>query len=326
MAAATLIALVALPDSRANRVSTLDLGEDGFRDLYIQHRDREHTKVTIGDRGETTLKRGELPSLAPEWTIRRVSRADESEPPYAWLARSQARGAVFFLPVTQVSDWIYPYLYGFVRQRRKGIELPPVEWANVFLDRVYQGLYLRVALPFDRTGRRRRELVLIRDEEMMRVDTWFEPPQERYAELFPDAELPELEPPAPALMWLSAFLSADESSVVLAASPPYEAKLMPLPIQTPSLYAAVHGRPPQFVTDTRVLRWDESWRPAVSESRFLRDVEMVDLSSGFEDYRASFVRALRAHGELHGNLEEVRAMLPHRQTSGSELGLSLANP
>ena len=63
-----------------------------------------------------------------------------AEAPHVWLARSEARGAVFFLPVTEVRDWIYPYLYGFVRERRKGLELPRVEWTNPFVDRLYQGL------------------------------------------------------------------------------------------------------------------------------------------------------------------------------------------
>lgn len=331
MVAATLVALVAMSNSSTIRISTLDLGEQGFRDVYIQHVDRDRTTVTIGDRGDTTLKRGELASSNPEWSFRRVDSRDDSAPPHTWLARSETRGAVFFLPVTEISDWVYPYIYGFVRERRKGIELPRVEWTNVFLDRVYQGHYLRVALPFDRTGTtenpiRRRELVFIRGEEIMRVDTWFEPIQERYGELFPDAELPALEAPNSGLMGLSALISSTESSILLAASPPYEAKLMPLPIAMPSLYAAVHGRAAEFATDARVIDWNESWRPAVSEAQFLREPEAADLESDFTEYRASFLQALRAHGELYDSVEQVHAMLADRQQSGAELGLNLENP
>ena len=101
---------------------------------------------------------------------------------------------------------------------------------------------------------------------------------------------------------------------------------MPLPIALPSLFQAVHGRPPSFATDTRVGRWDASWRPTVSDSSFLRDSEVPDLESDFEDYRDSFLRALQAHGALHDDLDELHAMLPLRQASGSELGLQLRTP
>jgi len=329
MMAAIVIAFLARPDSAANRVSTLDLTNAGFRDVYIQHVDGDRTEVTIGDRGQTTLKRGELPSTAPRWSF--VRTEENSEPPYTWLARSEARGSTFFVPVTRISDWSYPYLYRVVRQRRKGLELPRVEWVNVFLDRIYQGLYLRVALPYDRidadaTETRRRELLLIRGEEVMRVDTWFEPPDERYGELFSDEALPELEPPAPSLSWLSDRLLPDASTVLVAATSPYEAKLLPLPIPLETLYAEVHGRRPELATIERVSRWEESWRPAAPEAQLLRGSEIPELESEFESYRDSFLRALQAHGELYGNVGEILAMVPLRQKAGAEMGLNLENP
>lgn len=44
---ATALVVFVLPDSRANRVSTLDLEETGFDELYIQFLDSERTSASI---------------------------------------------------------------------------------------------------------------------------------------------------------------------------------------------------------------------------------------------------------------------------------------
>ena len=55
MAAAILVVFLALPDSAANRVSTLDLANGGFGDNYIQHIGGDRTQVTIGARARNRL-------------------------------------------------------------------------------------------------------------------------------------------------------------------------------------------------------------------------------------------------------------------------------
>ena len=76
-----------------------------------------------------------------------------------------------FVPVGEVSDWIYPFIYSFVRERRKGLELPRVEWTTLYVDRLYQGLFLLVKLPFDRPeAQPRRQLLAIESGLVTHID------------------------------------------------------------------------------------------------------------------------------------------------------------
>ena len=114
LAIATVLPVLVLPDSRASRVATLDLEETGFEERYIQFLDSARTRASIVARDLTTLTRGETVSDAPEWSVERLSND-------GWLARSPDAGVVFFVPVHEVSDWIQPFVYSFVRERRKGL-------------------------------------------------------------------------------------------------------------------------------------------------------------------------------------------------------------
>ena len=202
LAIATVLPVLVLPDSRASRVATLDLEETGFEERYIQFLDSARTRASIVARDLTTLTRGETVSDAPEWSVERLSND-------GWLARSPDAGVVFFVPVHEVSDWIQPFVYSFVRERRKGLELPRVEWTTLYVDRLYQGLFLRVRLPFDRPDADRRELLAVEFGRVTRIDTWFELPTS-------DLDLPadvEINPPHVSLVWLSALRS--ETSTLL---------------------------------------------------------------------------------------------------------------
>lgn len=314
LALATAMALIVFvrPDSRANRISTLDLEETGFEELYIQFLDSDRTRASIVSRGVTTIRRGEIPSYASEWSMERLGGD-------GWFARSPDEGVVFFIPVSEVSDWIYPFIYSFVRERRKGLELPPAEWTTLHVDRLYQGLFLRVKLPFDRPeAQTRRELVTVESNRLASVDTWFEP-----ATGVPDmpADL-EVDASHPSLSWLSS-LRSETASLFILSRRPLELTLMPLPVSLPTLFAAAYGVDPAFDEDEQAVRWNDSWRATVADTTYLGEAEMRSLTSEFDEYRALFLAALRIHGEFHGVEGELQASLPARQHSGLELDLAL---
>ncbi len=309
---ATALVVFVLPDSRANRLSTLDLEETGFDELYIQFLDSERTRASIVARSVTTVNRAEIPDLGPEWSIERLTGD-------GWLARSPDEGVAFFVPVGEVSDWIYPFIYSFVRERRRGLELPRVEWTTLYVDRLYQGLFLLVKLPFDRPeAQARRQLLAVESGRVTHIDTWFEQPT---GGLDIPSEL-DIDPAHGSLAWLSALRSETATSLILSRRP-LELALMPLPVSVPRLYAAAYGAEPTFREDERALRWNESWRAMVADTTFLAELELEILESEFGEYREVFLSALRIHGEFHGAAGELQASLPERQASGVDLGLSL---
>ena len=310
---ATALVVFILPDSRANRISRLDLEEAGFGELYIQFLNSERTRASlVVERGVTTVRRGELPSSEPEWSMERLSGG-------GWLARSPEEGVLFLIPVSEVSDWVYPFIYSFVRERRRGMELPRVEWTTLYVDRLYRGLFLRVKLPFDRPeSSDRRELLAVESSRVTHIDTWFEEPAIGLSAL---TEL-EIDPPHVSLAWLSA-LRSETATLLILSRRPLELELMPLPISVPGLFTAAYGTEPTVHEDEHALRWNESWRADLADTTSLAEQEVESLESEFEEYRALFLSALRIHGEFHGVADELQAYLPGRQSAGLGLGLAL---
>lgn len=301
------------PDSRANRLSTLDLEESGFTELYIQFLDSDRTRASIVSRAETTIRRGEIPALEPEWSMEML----EGD---GWFARSSEEGVAFFVPVNDVSDWIYPFIYSFLRERRKGLELPRVEWTALYVDRLYRGLFLLVKLPFDRADapQGRRELLAVQSGGVAQVDTWFDASTNDLDML---AGL-DIDPPHASVAWLSALRSETTTLLVLSRRP-LELALMPLPVSVASLYAEAYGGELVLAESEQASSWNESWRADLTESPFLDDQEREALDAEFEEYKSSFFSALRTHGDLHGVTSELLVSLPERQASGLDFGLAL---
>lgn len=313
LATATALVVFVVPDSGANRLSTLDVEDAGFDEQYLQFLDADRTRASIVDRGATTVRRGELPTSATEWSI------DPLRGDGGWLARSPDEGVQFFVPVSEVPDWTYPLIYSFVRERRRGLELPATEWTALYVDRLYQGLFLRVTLPFDRAeAPARRELLTVQADRMASVDTWFEPTSG--GDDVP-SEL-DVEYAHGSLAWL-ASLSSDTTSQFILSRAPLEVTLMPLPVPVPTLFTAAYGAGPSFRADENASRWNQDWRAALPDTTYLAEVELEDLESAFAEYRDVFLTALRVHEEFHGIAGELQASLPSRQGAGLALGLTL---
>jgi len=108
-------------------------------------------RCRVVDRRDATMRRYDSRRPGRNRDCLRLPGRNGDAQAHTWLVRSKRKGegTAFFVPVQDVRDWTYPFLYGFVRDSRGEIDLPKVEWTQLFVDRLYQGLYLRVALPFD---------------------------------------------------------------------------------------------------------------------------------------------------------------------------------
>ncbi len=327
LAATGLALALCYPATRSQRLTNLDLSASGFPDTYVMHSKSERDRVFVVNRRDSTLRRGDAREPGRKWRIDRFRGPGATADTLLVRSKRLGKGSVFYVPVAEVADWSYPFLYTFVRQLHPELELPEVGWTQLYVDRVYRGLYLRVALPFDRRKKDAgsgvlRELLTVRDGRLRWVDTRFDDAPGVYNEAVAAGAFPELAPPPAALAWLARRAPTEGTTFLLSNRPPWRLELLPLPVSLPTLFEALHGRPPAAFEDDRYAIWVEAdWRspapaPFTAEQR-------AELAGGFALYAADLRAALRGDGELHRTLAALRADLGSRQAAVASLELSL---
>jgi len=335
--ALAIAGIIVFPGSYTRRTTNLDLTDTGFRDTFIMFSKSEVGRCFVVNRRASTMRRGDQQQSGRKWDCLRIRAGDRGGPADTWLVKSKrkGKGTVFFVPVYGVPDWSYPFLYEFVRKHskhRKELDLPRVEWTQLFVNRLYQGLYLRVGLPFDLRKKDGgsgilREILTVQDGQLTKVDTRFDDAGRLYAKSVVNASFPELDPPPPALAWLARSSPIEGTTFLMSNLTPYRLTLLPLPIYLPDLYLAKNGRPPAGFRDQRYSRWILApWRSDPADALPWTEPELEELKSEFEEYAASFRRALRTDAELHQSGDMLRDLLPVRQAATSKLQLSLRAP
>ncbi|MBI4241882.1 MAG: hypothetical protein HY613_09210 [Candidatus Rokubacteria bacterium] len=327
--AACVLALV-LPETRSRRLSNLDIGPTGFPDTYIMFSKSERGRCFVVDRRDSTTRRYDPNTPGRKWDCSQFRVSDRPGGLDAWFVRSKraGKGTVFFVPVEEVRDWTYPFLYNFVRERRPELNLPPVGWTQLFVNRIYHGLYLRVALPFDPRKKDGgsgilQEILTVRGDRLAQIDTRFHAARRLYMDSVAASRFPALRDPSPALAWLARRCPTDATTLLMSNQPPHDLSLLPLPVSLPDLYEALYGRPPHEFKDGRLAQWSRGpWRAETASLPFA-DSELATLRSEFEEHARSFSNALRSHAEFHRTLTATRALLPQRQHAAAGLLLRL---
>ena len=290
------------PDSPASRITNLDLSDSPFRDTYIILHRSQDERCFVVDRRDATRRRSDDSQPGRKWTCvnipgRAAGAAD------TWLVRSKrkGKGSVFFVPALDVADWSYPFLYEFVREleeRAAAPPLPAVSWTQLYVSRIYQGLYLRVDLPFDLRKKDGgsgvlRELLVVQGDRVSTVDTRFDGAPGIYAESVAAARLPELAPPSRRLAWLAARAPTPGTTLLMSNEPPHGVRLMPLPISLPAIYRAKTGRSPASFLDQRLQRYSHgSWRDGASERVPFDASQRAELERRYEEYADALARGL----------------------------------
>jgi hypothetical protein len=327
--AAVGIAALAHEHSRTSRLATLDLANEALPDTYIV-RDRSRPDRTdrcwvTGRRGATVRRDEKGPGTGVKWDCHRLL-AERALGQHTWLirAKSAGTGAQFLVPVSDVPDWTFPFLYAVVRERVPDLELPWVGWTQLFVERIYQGLYLRVALPFDLRKREggtglRRELLSIRSGALGVVDSRFLDADRFYVEWARQGRLPELTPPSPALAWLAKRRATGDVTLVTAAHPATGVSLLPLPVSLLDLYRVTYDREATFHADGDYRQWTHgAWR---EEDGAVSVPDDDELETEFADYAEFFLKALRVDAHAHERLPTARVELAARQLAIEGLGL-----
>jgi hypothetical protein len=289
--------------SPIKRISNLDLRETGFSPSYLMTSKATPDKGYLVDRRDSTVRRSRKNLPGKMWDLDRFGQDAAAGIPEHYLLRSKRYGTVFLVPAEAVEDFDYPFVYSFVRREYPELELPEGEWTNLFLNRVYHGLYLRMALPFDLRKKdggngTMRELFMIRDNEMTLVDTRFNPDARFYEEGTTLGIFPALKEPPPVLAWLAARCPTADATLVLKNTEPYEVSLLPLPYSLDRLYQRIEGAALRPTLDERFRRWTapaseyEGAPPPFDAARRER------FEAEYQDYQRRLEIAVAAHRAL----------------------------
>lgn len=333
LAVVVAIALVFLisQDSTLSRLTNLGLGENGFPDTYLMFSKSEPGKGYVLNRRDSTIRRSHKKLPGGKWNLTKIGPDPDIPVSSFWVAQSKRkdRGTVFFIPVTEVGDWSYPFLYQFVRGHRSDIELPAVEWTRLFVNRIYKGLYLKVSLPFDLRKKEGgsgvlREIFTIEAERMTYVNTRFVDIPGLYTTSLANGVIPVLAPPSSALTWLSQRRPTEGVTFLMSNKPPFEISLLPLPVSLPDLFEAKNGRPPATFEDHRFRQWSiKTQRSNTGGPHPFSASELAALGTEFEQYASLFRRELQLHTEFHHS-PGLFEQLPERQSAIENLQLSLS--
>lgn len=325
--AACLAVLVVLglvaerPASRVQRLSNLDLEQIDFPTSYLVFSRSEADRCWLVDRRDATLRRSDRKQPGRKRHCHRISRVGGAG---TWILQSKLTGTVALVPLLELSDWTYPFLYEFVRSLQPHPELPAISWTQLYVSRISEGLYLRVPLPYDerkKDGRvgPLRELLSVRGRELAVVDTRLEASHGHYTSAVAEGRFPSLSAPPPALAWLAHRAPTPGATFLLATD---RLVLLPLPVSVAELFRGLRGRPAPGFTDDRYRLWTQPLRQAGDGPPFGED-EWARLRAEFEIYADRLLHALRIQGELEGNRARLEQEIPQRQAALTGLGLGL---
>jgi hypothetical protein len=287
------------------RIADIDLSRSGFPHSYVMTSKTEPNRGYLVDRRDSTVRRSRKNLPGKMWDVDRFGEDTAAGIPEHFLLRSKRYGTVFFIPVEAVKDFSYPFIYGFVRREYPELELPEATWTQLFLNRVYHGLYLEMRLPFDPRKKdggsgTLRELLMVHDNEMTLVDTRLNPDARFYEAGTALGLFPGLKQPQAVLSWLAARCPNEHATLLLSNVEPYEVSLLPLPYSVERLYQRLQGTALQATLDDRFRLWtaplreqDGSQRPPFDEAR------QQKFDQEFRDYSLRIRVALDADRVLH---------------------------
>ncbi len=298
---ALAIAATAPNLSQNARMANHDLTADAIPDTYLMLSKRDEARGYIADRRNSTVRRNRKNYPGRSWRVTRFGRD-------CWLLRSKRQGTVFFVPVEEVADWIFPFFYDFVRLEAAP-ELPLVTWNQLLVNRIYTGLYLRIELPFDPRKKDGgngilREILSVDRDRLTAVDTRFDRNGRLYVDLIAQGTFPRLQQPTAALGWLARQRPAEETTFLLHNAEPFDVTLLPLPLPINALARGVYGEPLLPIRDDRYQRWTAGGWRRMDDNPF-DAATRGRLEDAFHEYVANFRIALRSHRVLHDGSPEI---------------------
>lgn len=288
-----------IPKSPLRRMSNLDFEKSGLAPTYLMSSRSRAGRCRMLDRRESTMRRGDERIGGSSARCDRIPQRDagpnastsDASPAAGWIVHAggarpgRAQETTLFIPIYAVGDWTFPYFYEFVRKREESLALPRIAWTQLFVDRLYAGLHLRVELPvrlarkgvgedsYQDTDTSGNGGQILRSLLTVGADT---PPMlntEHGGKTF-EIRVEQGNVPTPAaLAWLATLAGGGaESQATTAESPPFDPE------------------------------------------------DLESLRAGYEAYADSLTLAIGMEGAFHESGAWLRAQLPQHRTAASRVG------
>ncbi len=312
---ALILALLVAPTRSAGRVANLSVTSSLLPHAYVMRHRSESDMGYLVERRSSTLRRDRAGQAGRKRRVEKVP-ANVADVRATWLLRSRLLGTVIFVPVEAVPDWSLPYVHAWLRDEMPGAYLPEVRWVQLHIDRVYQGVYLKVALPVDlrkkEGGSGNLQSILETDgRRVSRLNTRFEDAPGGFMEELAAGPVPIPRLPLPVIAWLAAMYNLPVKTFIMTAERPRGLYIMPLPVALGPIFERARGRRPAHVEDERFKRWIEA--AAVSSDSPFDSEQMAALQDGWSTWLTALVEGLildrQARGLAPPDATEITAHL-----------------
>lgn len=311
--AAIVICAILSTRSFVSKTTNLKTPTPGsIKEAFLMTSKSGENKCYLVDRHDSTIRRSSAKIPGDSWNIN-ISPGDKNpKNPSGMLLTDKKKGTIVFIPVQDIKNPAYPYASEFVRKKLKDKNIPKLEWNQVYINRIYSGLYLKMELPSDPTKKRgrpgpRREFLSVKGNELTLVNTLFNPDSRFLAETLLSGVFPDAAPCNPAIAWLDQISENDRTTFILGNVEPYRVTLMPLPITIDDVYEKQFGKPLSPAMDERFGKWRDAATGGAVDPNFTEE-EMSAFRDGFEIYMKDFGTALSAHRDVFGPTREAPDM------------------
>lgn len=318
---ALILGVLGLRYSANGRLSNLDLPNDGFQETFLMNSKTSSGRCYVVNRRESSLRRSDTTLPGRMQDCEKFGFGETDHGLESWLVRSKRKGTSLYIPVEKVEDWTYPFLYDFVRDHTDHFELPRVAWTQLYVDRIYRGLYLRIPLPYDKRkkdGRTEplREILTVKGHSLTHLDTRFKTKSTLYVDSMAAGLFPDIAPVPSTVLWLSRRAPLEETIFLMSNQKPYQLQPLPLPHSVEALYVEMNGHQLVTTSDERYLRWTNSRSfEEVQDPLPFSGEQIYSLEMSFVDYSQRFLRALRLHAEFYRRTQQIQEQLARKQAS-----------
>ena len=233
--------------------SNIQISTQGFKKMNLQFFAEKPNRCNLAVWSKSTTRRSNkrIPKILRDCYSRKFS-ADQN----IWRLSSTNKSVIILHPAEAISDWVFPFFYGeYLHSRTNNIALE-IEWIQLFVNRIYNGLFLKIIFPKPspkKEGNKRDKIdfLFVSSNRMRCVTSDFQIPCRIYPKLIVEGIFPEKKPTPLHLSHISHLLPKKEIFLILRETP------IPHVVEIPLIlaYSEIFERSISYHIDERYKFW-----------------------------------------------------------------------